>query len=361
MMNKGSLIYEDYCKLINNNILLSKNFNKNQIQPSSIDLTLSEECYEIRSSFLSHTTKVRDKLTKFAKKKINLDKGLILKKNITYLIRLNEKLNLPKNIFGKCNPKSSTGRLDIFCRTILDYTDEYEKIPYEYNGEIFLEITSRAFKIFIRSGESLNQMRLINVSNNLLDDYQLYQFHKIKPIVFDNEKNNIHPVISSGLKIAVDLNSNNKVTAYKAKENAPVLYFHKNKHKVSDFWESIKSNDNSLTIFPGEFFILKSKQKIRIPKNMAGEMIPYDATIGDFRVHYAGFFDPGFGDPYGSFAVLEVRTNEVPFNLEDGQTVARLIYENLNKTPNITYGTAINSNYQNQGLALSKHFNIRDK
>ena len=124
-----------------------------------------------------------------------MDLTELLKKNITYLIRLNEKLNLPKNIFGKCNPKSSTGRLDIFCRTILDYTDEYEKIPYEYNGEIFLEITSRAFNIFIRSGESLNQMRLINVSNNLLDDYQLYQFHKIKPIVFGNAKNNIHRII----------------------------------------------------------------------------------------------------------------------------------------------------------------------
>ena len=360
-MNKGSLIYDDYCNLINNNILLSKNFNKNQIQPSSIDLTLSDECYEISSSFLSHTTKVRDKLNKFARNKINLEGGFIVKKNVTYLIRLNEKLDLPKTIFGKCNPKSSTGRLDIFCRTILDYTDEYEKIPYEYNGEIFLEITSRAFNIFIQSGDSLNQMRLINISNNLLDDNQLYQFHKIKPIVFDNSKNIVQPVISSGLKIAVDLDSINKVTAYKAKKNAPVLYFHKRKHEVTDFWESIKSNDNALTIFPGEFFILKSKQKIRIPNNMAGEMVPYDTAIGDFRVHYAGFFDPGFGDPKGSFAVLEVRTNEVPFNLEDGQTVARLIYENLNKTPNITYGTEINSNYQNQGLALSKHFNIRDK
>ena len=359
-MNKGTLIYDDYNILIKNNVLLSKNFNKNQIQPSSIDLTLSGECYEISSSFLSHSTKVRDKLVKFARKKINLEGGLILKKNVTYLIRLNEKLNLPKNIFGKCNPKSSTGRLDIFCRTILDYSDEYEKIPYEYNGDIFLEVTSRAFNIFMQSGDSLNQMRLVNISNNQLNDNQLNQFHKINPIVFDDSKKIVQPVISSGLKIAVDLNSHNKITAYKAKNNAPVLYFHKiRKHKVTDFWESIKSKDNALTILPGEFFILKSKQKIRIPSNMAGEMIPYDVAIGDFRVHYAGFFDPGFGDPNGSYAVLEVRTNEVPFNLEDGQIVARLIYENLNKTPNMTYGTRINSNYQNQGLALSKHFNIR--
>ena len=361
-MNKGSLTYDDYCILINKNIISSKNFNLNQIQPSSIDLTLSEECYEISSSFISHTSKVRDKLNQFVKNKINLDGGLILKKNVTYLIRLNEKLNLSKTIFGKCNPKSSTGRLDIFCRTILDYSDEYEKIPYEYHGEVFLEFTSRAFNIFIQTGDSLNQMRLINISHHLLKDDELHKFHKIKPIVFDNSKNYVKPIIASGLKIAVDLNSNNKVTAYKAKKNTPVLYFHKiRKHEVNDFWESIKSYDNALTILPGEFFILKSKQKIRIPNNMAGEMIPYDVAIGDFRVHYAGFFDPGFGDPNGSFAVLEVRTNEVPFNLEDGQTVARIIYESLNKTPNISYGTKINSNYQNQGLALSKHFNIRDK
>ena len=164
------------------------------------------------------------------------------------------------------------------------------------------------------------------------DDKKLYQLHKSKPIVFDNLNNIIQPVISSGLKIGVNLNNKNKTIAYKAKKNAPVLYFHKYKeHKISDFWKSLKSNNNSLTIFPGEFFILKSKQKIRIPKNMAGEMIPYDTAIGDFRVHYAGFFDPGFGDPNGSFAVLEVRTNEVPFNLEDGQTVARLIFEKFSK------------------------------
>ena len=140
-------------------------------------------------------------------------------------------------------------------------------------------------------------------------------------------------------------------------ENAPVLHYNKiNSHKVADFWNTIKTKDDSLIIKPGKFYILKSKQKIRIPKIMAGEMKAYDTGIGDFRVHYAGFFDPGFGDPYGSFAVLEVKTNEVPFLLEDGQTIARIKYEKLNKESSVVYGKEIKSNYQNQMLALSKHF-----
>jgi len=360
-MNKGSLTYFDYNILLNNNnIILSNIVIKNQIQPSSIDLTISEECYEINASFLSNNKKVKDKLLEFSLQKISLKEGSILKKNITYLIKLNEKLNLPKNIFGKCNPKSSTGRLDIFCRTILDYCDEYEKIPFEYNGDIFLELTSRAFDIFLKAGDSLNQMRLINITNDYLNDKKLSQLHSNTPIVFDRDNKVLEPIISSGLKIAVDLNQNNLITAYKAKKNTPVLIFNqKHTHKVSDFWESIKNNNNKLIILPGYFYILKSKQKIRIPKNMAAEMIPYDTSLGDFRVHYAGFFDPGFGDPNGSFAVLEVKTNEVSFNLEDGQNIAKLIFENLNKPTNITYGKKIDSNYQNQGLALSKHFNIK--
>ena len=360
-MNKGSLTYNDYNILLNNNnIILSKIVIKNQIQPSSIDLTISEECYEINSSFLSNNKKVKEKLLEFSLQKISLKEGFILKKNITYLIKLNEKLNLPKNIFGKCNPKSSTGRLDIFCRTILDYCDEYEKIPCEYNGDIFLELTSRAFDIFLKEGDSLNQMRLINITNDYLNDKKLSQLHLNTPIIFDSDNKVQEPIISSGLKIAVDLNKNNLITAYKAKKNTPVLIFNqKHTHKVNDFWESIKNNNNKLTILPGDFYILKSKQKIRIPKNMAAEMIPYDTSLGDFRVHYAGFFDPGFGDPNGSFAVLEVKTNEVSFNLEDGQNIAKLIFENLNKPTNITYGNKIDSNYQNQGLALSKHFNIK--
>jgi len=200
-------------------------------------------------------------------------------------------------------------------------------------------------------------MRLINISRNILSDNKLHDYHNKKPIVFSNSSSVIQPNISSGLKIGVNLKNKNKIIAYKAKKKSPVLIFSKkNTHRIYDFWEPIKNKNNSLTIFPGEFYILKSKQKIRIPNNMAGEMIPYDTAIGDFRAHYAGFFDPGFGNPNGSFAVLEVRTNEVPFTLDDDQIIATLVYEKLNKIPKILYGSNIHSNYQNQELALSKHF-----
>ena len=161
--------------------------------------------------------------------------------------------------------------------------------------------------------------------------------------------------ISSGMKISVDLKNNDSISAYVAKNNAPVLIFNlKNKHKIRHYWDSLTLKEKSLIIEPGKFYILKSKEKIRIPNNMAGEMIPYDTRIGDFRVHYAGFFDPGFGNSSGSFAVLEVKTNEVPFLLEDGQIIARIKYEMLNKDSDVVYGSDINSNYQNQSLMIIK-------
>jgi len=356
-MNKGSLVHIDYLKLLENNNIINEEYLSSQIQPSSMDLSLSKECYEINASFLSPKSNIRDKLDKFIIRKINLNNKYIFRKNKIYLVRLNERLNLINNIFGKCNPKSSTGRLDIFCRTILDFCDEYEKIPLNYCGEIFLEITSKSFDIEFKKDDCLNQMRLIYNNHNYIDDEALQNFHKKNPIIFDKfrKRNKVH--ISSGLKISVDLNSENKISAYTAKDKAPVLKFSKiRSHKVNQFWELIQTKNRSLIIKPQKFYILKSKEKIRIPLNMAGEMIPYDTGIGDFRVHYAGFFDPGFGNPYGSFAVLEIKTYEVPFILEDGQMIARIKYEKLNKKSKVVYGTDIKSNYQYQGLALSKHF-----
>ena len=361
-MNKGSLTYDDYFKLLQNNNIIYKEYKLSQIQPSSIDLTLSEECYEIKASFLSPNCSVRENLDKIIKRKINLNTKYVFKKNKTYIVKLNEKLNLTNIIFGKCNPKSSTGRLDIFCRTVLDFCDEYEKIPLNYSGEIYLEITTRSFDIEFVKGDSLNQMRLIYYDHDYIDDESLINFHKIDPIIFDQFGNKNIAEISSGLKISVDLNKKNIISAYSAKENTPVLKFSSfRNHRVNEFWDLIDTKNDSLIIKPGKFYILKSKQKIRIPKKMAGEMIPYDTAIGDFRVHYAGFFDPGFGDPSGSFAVLEVKTNEVPFILEDGQVIARIKYEMLNKESKMVYGSNIKSNYQNQKLALSKHFEVSAK
>jgi dCTP deaminase len=354
---KGSLIYEDYLNLKENDFILNEKFNFNQIQPSSVDLTLSNECYEIEASFLSPKDKVRENLKKITLKKFSLDKKYIFKKNKTYLIKLNEKLNLPNNIFGICNPKSSTGRLDILCRTILDYSDEYEKIPKNYIGEMFIEVTSKSFNIEFKKGDSLNQMRLIFDSHLYVEDKILETFHNTDFLTLDSRGNKIEPKISDGLKIGVDISKENEINAYVAKDKTPILCYHKIKyHKIQDFWEPVRSVKENLIIRKNKFYILKSKEKIQIPSNMAGEMIPYDTGIGDFRVHYAGFFDPGFGVKSGSFAVLEVKTSEVSFLLENGQSIARIKYEMLNKNTKILYGNDIKSNYQHQKLALSKHF-----
>jgi dCTP deaminase len=349
----GALIYNDYVNLIKKNYIFGLTDKKNQVQPSSIDLSLSEECYEIKTSFLSPNNKVRDKLKKFYNKKINLNKGKIFKKNKIYIVKLNENLNLRKSIGGKCNPKSSTGRLNIFCRTILDYCDEYEKIPKNYNGEIFLEITSRSFDIMFKKDDKLNQMRLFNNYNLYLNDTLLKKMNNNKPLIFPQKNNQI----KNGIRLSVDLSSDNKVCAYESKiTTSPIIFNKTNYYNSSKFWKALKPKNKTLIIEKNKFYILKSKEKIMIPKNFAGEMIPYDTGIGDFRVHYAGFFDPGFGYPNGSYAVLEVKTNELPFIIEDGQTIARIIYEKLNKKTSVVYGANINSNYQNQKLALSKHF-----
>jgi dCTP deaminase len=349
----GTLVYEDYLSLYNDNKIKSLRFKKSQIQPSSIDLSLSEECYEIKTSFLSPDNKVREKLKKIYSKKISLKTPKILKKNNTYIVRLNESLNLNNSISGHCNPKSSTGRLNIFCRTILDYCDEYEKIPQNYKGEMFLEITTRSFDIKISKGDKLNQMRLRKKTNNYINDEDLRKINKRNALIFTNKKN----IIENGLRVSVDLSNDKKICAYVAKKSSPSINFSKiNFYEIKKFWKPLKPINKTLIIEKNKFYILKSKEKIRIPNNLAGEMIPYDTGIGDFRAHYAGFFDPGFGNPKGSYAVLEVKTNELPFMLEDGQTIARIKYEKLNKKTSVVYGLTINSNYQNQKLALSKHF-----
>ena len=166
----GALVHKDYLILCRNKNIIGENYIEKQVQPSSFDLSLSDECYEIEASFLSPKNKVREKLKKNSIKKIDLSTPKILKKNKTYIIRLNEKLNLSNSIRGHCNPKSSTGRLNIFCRTILDHSDEYEKIPQNYKGEMFLEVTTRSFNIKFRKGDKLNQMRLAYKNNNYVDE-----------------------------------------------------------------------------------------------------------------------------------------------------------------------------------------------
>ena len=238
-------------------------------------------------------------------------------------------------------------------KSISGLIDKKSQIQMNYTGEIFLEITTRSFNIKFNEGDKLNQMRLTKKKSSYLCDKNLKEINRVNPLIF-TKKNNI---IDNGLKVSVDLSDDNKICAYVAKSVSSIIDFSKIKYyNSSKFWKPLKPRNKTLIIKKNNFYILKSKEKIRIPNYLAGEMIAYDTGIGDFRVHYAGFFDPGFGNPKGSFAVLEVKTNELPFMIEDGQTIARIKYEKLNKKTSIIYGSKIKSNYQNQKLALSKHF-----
>ena len=276
-----------------------------------------------------------------------------------YIVPLQEGLNLPQGLSAGGNPKSSTGRLDVFTRIITDFGVEFEKIPAGYQGPLYAEIAPLTFSILVRKGSRLSQLR-IRSGNPNLNDQQHADLHEEYRLV--NRK--LHSgEIKRGVPLSVDLTgaSSNGLIGYRAKRHSGVVDVDKAAQlSFKNYWEPIYAQSKQLILDPGEFYILVSKEAVHIPCDYAAEMIAYDTLVGEFRVHYAGFFDPGFGAPsaggVGSRAVLEVRSFDVPFLLEDGQNVGRLIYEKMLEMPDIIYGQDLKSNYQAQGLKLSKHF-----
>lgn len=338
-----------------------------QIQPASIDLRLSSRCFRVRASFLpgsSHT--VGQRLNEFAIHEMNLDKGAVLERGCFYVVELQEILDLPKNLSAVANPKSSTGRLDVFTRLISDKSEVFDWVESGYSGPLYVEICPMTFSIKVQKGTRLNQMRFLRRTSSQhkydrpeIDDSALEKLHKKHRLVAEGE-----PTIRNGLNVRVDLKGTRvgSIIGYKAKPCASVVDVEKKAaHNRSEFWEPITSNKQGrLILDPRDFYILASKERMQVPPEFAAEMAPIDPMMGEFRAHYAGFFDPGFGHmpkgPHGSRAVLEVRSHTVPFVLEDGQIIARLVYEHLTEVPNRLYGRDLKSNYQGQGLKLSKHF-----
>ena len=318
--------------LIKKKAVFSNNkINSKQLQPASLDLTLSNKCYRIKSSFIPNNLEINKIIKELTLMKINLDKEIILEKNCIYLCELNEHLNLPSNIMGKSNPKSTTGRLDIFTRIITEVGTEYDFIKNGYSGKLYLEIIPQSFSIIIKKGISLNQVRFIN--GNESENFLFNQ------------------------KLSVDIKKN-KVSAYKAKKITSSINLNKiNFYDKESYWETIIPNDNSFIIEKDEFYILRSKEKIKIHNNQAAELEPFKDNFGNFRVHYAGFFDPGFGmDNDGTPAVLELRAYDTPFIIRDGQLVGQLNYFEINKVRSKSYGRGIKSNYYKQTLKLAKQF-----
>ena len=337
-----------------------------QLQPASLDLRLSKEAYRVRASFLpGRGVAVRDRLKSLNAEPVSLaGKGAVLEKGIVYVARLMERLELRPNLSGAANPKSSTGRLDIFTRLIVDRGEAFDEVPLDYKGELWLEISPRSFSVRVRAGAKLNQVRFRSRNSQQrerhtfsLDDAEIRKRHLASPLV-DGALD-----LREGVVLRVDLGGlGETVVGYRAIKNSDVIDVNRLRgYRVEDFWEPIHAGeDRRLILDPDQFYILASRERVQIPSDLAAEMAPIDPAIGEFRVHYAGFFDPGFGqgedERPSARAVLEVRSRDVPFLLEDGQPVGRLVYEKLAGAPDALYGADATSNYQHQGLKLSKHF-----
>lgn len=340
--------------MFGNSILAPLPLDSDQIQPASLDVRLGKRAWRTRASFLPGLTrKVEDRLNELALHELDLTKGAVLETGCVYLVELLESLSLPQSLSATANPKSSTGRLDVFTRVITDYATAFDKVVSGYEGKLYLEISPQTFPVLVRQGSRLSQLRF-RAGNALLTPKELEAVHVKTPLMNEEVKD-----FSHGLTVSIDL-SMQGVVGYRAKRHSGVIDVDvKAKHRMVDFWEAIETHGaQEIILDPDEFYILVSKEAVTVPPNLAAEMLPFDALVGEFRAHYAGFFDPGFGFGAGSRAVLEVRSREVPFILEHGQTVARLIYEKMQQLPNKLYGADLKSNYQGQGLKLSKHFKV---
>ena len=339
-----------------------------QIQPASLDLRLGKRAWRIRASFLpGDGMTVSEKLNTMAMHEIALEDGAVFEKGCVYIAELEESLNLPDGMTGFSNPKSSTGRLDVFTRMITDGALEFERAEAGYNGPLYAEISPRTFSILARRGSRLSQIRF-RQGESRIDDHDMQRLQDDIGLVHGGGLDGRD--IRDGVPLSVDLSGNANpsipgLIGWRARKHAGMIDVDLPKqHPVSAFWEKVTTADLSgggLILNPDEFYILVSRECVTVPENYAAEMSAYDTRVGEFRAHYAGFFDPGFGMPSlgaaTTRAVLEVRSHDVPFLVEEGQTVCRLVYEPLSETPKHLYGeTGSGSNYQAQGLQLAKHF-----
>jgi dCTP deaminase len=343
-----------------------------QLQPASLDLRLGATAWRVRASFLpGEDATVQDKIDAFAMHRFELtEAGAVLERGCVYIVELMESLALRKRTSAIANPKSSIGRIDVFVRLITDHGAEFDRVQANYHGPLYAEIAPRTFSILVRQGDRLNQIR-IKRGTPLSSDEAMRRLNQREGLVDPGLDDD---AIRKGVPITADLAGAGEgaVIGYRARRHAGLIDLRRLRHyEPNEFWHLVRAGrDRLLVLDPGEFYILASKQAVRVPADHAAEMLAYDTAMGEFRVHYAGFFDPGFGHPdaggadagnadsdgEGTRAVLEVRSHEVPFVLEDGQRVGRLIYERLIARPDRLYGAGIGSSYQRQGLALSKHF-----
>ncbi|MGD9739315.1 MAG: 2'-deoxycytidine 5'-triphosphate deaminase [Bauldia sp.] len=338
-------------------IVIGRPLDDDQIQPASLDLRAGAVAIRIRASFLpGRKATVRERLAKLTLHEIDLTRGAVLETGCVYIVPLLEALSLPPEVAAAANPKSSTGRLDIFTRVITDNAQEFDGVPAGYRGPLYLEVSPRTFPIVLRTGSRLSQIRFRR-GRARLDDASLQRLHSETAVVTGDAQ------IDNGLVLSIDLGQpEGQIVGYRAKRHTGVIDVDaRGAQELLDFWDPIIARgEPALILDPDQFYILVSREAVHVPPDYAAEMVPFDPLVGEFRVHYAGFFDPGFGHSAtgggGSRAVMEVRSHEVPFILEHGQIVCRLVYERMAARPRFLYGSGIGSHYQAQGLKLSKHF-----
>jgi dCTP deaminase len=341
-------------------ILPAYDFVESQIQPASLDLRLGDIAYRVRASFLPGRATVAERIEHLKLHEIALGDGAVLETGCVYIVPLIESLALPGDIAAAANPKSSTGRLDVFTRVITDRARGFDRIEAGYHGPLYAEISPKTFPVLVREGSRLSQLRLRRGHAALGAD-DLAALHARERLVDSEDAD-----FEGGISVSVDLAGTgaNSLIGYRAKRHTGVIDVERRAgYDFAEFWEPMRARaDGALILDPDEFYILASKEAVQVPPDYAAEMVPFDPLVGEFRVHYAGFFDPGFGHAgaggKGSRAVLEVRSREVPFILEHAQIVGRLVYERMLARPDTLYGSGIGSNYQAQGLKLSKHFRV---
>ena len=381
-MNTGILPYQAIVEMVQNGeikpseILHDARIEPDQIQPASIDLRLGNFAYPVDTSFLpGRGVKVLEKMRQldadFERFKIDLSQGAVLEKGRVYLVPLLESIKLKSDVAAFANPKSSTGRLDILTRLIADEATHFDQVEEGYKGLLYIEIAPRSFSVVVRTGTRLNQLRFrrsvgANPKQISAADWKvLLEQGQIVGADEDAEKSSLTDR-TGFLPFTVDLKgtgADDALIGWRAKKNTKRIDLERRDYDPLDFWEPMRFHrENSLTLVPDEFYILMTKEAIAVPPEYAAEMLPYDTRAGEFRVHYAGFFDPGFGwNPTNGKAgssrgVLEVRSHEVPFLLEHGQIVGWLRYERMSDAPQTLYGQAMKSNYQGQSLKLAKQF-----
>lgn len=360
-------------KAIESKVIRSGNLYRipeDAIQPASVDLHLGEKAHRLRCSFLPNAQTVAEKLRDYGMDDLDLRDGAILERNRPYLIPLIEELELPGNLRAKANPRSSTGRLDIFTRVITDKGTKFDAIVAGYHGRLYLEVVSRSFTIRVRTGLSLNQLRLVFGRARCSDD-ELRAAHSATPLLFRGEEavSASQLALSDGLFLSLDLKGDaHRRVGYRAKKNSRLLDLSLLDHyEPPDFWEAVEAEPRGKVVLePEEFYLLLSEERVSIPPSYAAEMTAYDPTSGELRTHYAGFFDPGFGyDPEGRLkgtrAVLEVRAHDVPFVVEHAQQFCKLEFECMLEPSTRLYGSEIGSSYQHQELTLSRHFRGRSQ